>query len=115
MDRRRFRVAVGIALAGGAAYAWAYLAASNPLYATAVGLVGVALLVALTDPVMRGDALAATGLLVAIASAFADAALTASGRSGALTALTTVALVAGAGVAIVARRSRTANGSVARR
>ncbi len=105
---------MAVALAGGVTYAWAYLASSDPLYATAVGLVGVALLVALTDPVMRGDALAASGLLVAIVSAFADAALTASGHSGALTALTTVALVAGVGVAIVARRWRTANGSAAR-
>ncbi len=101
----RFRTGIVLIALGGVAYIVASLADSDGLFAAAVGLVAVGLLVHLTDPVVFHVPLTAAALAVAIAGAAVDAVLTAAGSSGPASAAATAALVVGVVVAVLSRRA----------
>jgi hypothetical protein len=100
----RFRTGVALIALGGVFYVIASIESSDALFAVAIALVGVGLLVHLTDPVVYRNLLTAAALVVAIAGAFTDAALTATDHSGAGTAVATSVLVVGVLVAAASRK-----------
>lgn len=105
MDQTRFRIGLTLIALGGVAYLVALgVGAAPPGYAPAPGLVALGLAVHLSDRVMRRSTVTAAGLVLAVASAAADAVLSALDRGGAGSALATVGLVVGVLVAVVARR-----------
>lgn len=104
----RFRTGVALMVAGGVVFAWASVESSDALFAVAIGLVGLGLLVHLSDPVVLSVPLTALALGAAAAAAFADAALTASHRSGVGSAVAIVVLLAGVAVAAWSRRGAAA-------
>ncbi len=105
MNQLRFRLGLAVIALGGVAYLVALgTGATTPGYAPAPALVAAGLAVHLTDPVLRQRPATIAGMALAIASAAADAALSALDRSGVATTLAVVGLAAGLLVAVVARR-----------
>lgn len=103
MDQTRFRTGIALMVLGGGVYVAAALDTSNTLYAIAIALFGLGLLVHLTDPLMYSNPLVAIGLILAIASSFTDAALTATSNTGTPTAVAFAGIVAGVVIAAAAR------------
>lgn len=106
MDQTRFRAGVLLAAAGGIVFVIATIASgSDAVFAVGVALVGLGLLVHLTDPIARRIPLMGAGLALAVAGAALDAVATAMHAHGALNTVGVVLLIGGAGGAVAASRS----------
>jgi len=106
MHQTRFRTAVALAVLGGVLFVLASAGiGGNPMYGVAVALEGVALLVALGDPVARARPVMAGGLALGAAGAALDSGFTFANRTGTVTALGTALLVVGFAIAAAGRRA----------